>query len=476
MSDGRIPREPDSMRDAQIPHDSGVGTLLRDARLQCGHDLYDVSQSLRIRYSYLEAIEKNRFRELPGPAYAIGFIRAYAEHVGLDGGEVVRRFKTGGAGVGGVSDLTFPVPVPEDGIPGGAILFVSIFVAILAYGGWYVSTSDDGFIADLISSPPETLAESGGSHTEAVAATEPGNGVQQEVGADGPAVSDPSAMEEAIKTRAMTIPAGNGQVAHPDAAGPVVAETTAAGVMPVLPAEGESPAEGETPVREMTAAETPPVDTSGSVQVLRLPPVEPPAPAPVAATQTPPAKTPPAETHAAGTEGAAENAPQAVVRSETTTTTTTTTWTATTSTAPESAPGPQPASVAGSAPSAPIVETVEVAGIPEAPDTQAVEPSQARVLGDETGNSRIVVRAKVNSWIQIRDDVANQLLVTRLLRAGDTYQVPDRTGLKLLTGNAGALEIVVDGVQAPPIGPMGAVRRDVALDADSLMTGTAVRQ
>ncbi len=473
MSDGRFPREPDGMRDAQIPHDSGIGTLLREARLQCGHDLYDVSQSLRIRYSYLEAIEKNRFQELPGPAYAIGFIRAYAEHVGLDGGEVVRRFKTGGAGVGGVSDLTFPVPVPEDGIPGGAILFVSIFVAILAYGGWYVSTSDDGFIADLISPPPETLAESGGSHTEAVAATEPGNGGQQEVGADGSAVSDPSVMEEAIKARAMTNSAGNGRAAHPDAAGPVVAETTAAGAMPVPPVEGE------TPVRETIAAETPPVDTTGSVQVLRLPPVEPPAP--VAATQTPPAETPPAETppaetHAAGTEGAAVNAPQAVVRSETTTTTTTTTWTATTSTAPSSDSESAPASMAGSAPAAPIVETVEVAGIPEAPDAQAVEPSQARVLGDETGNSRIVVRARVNSWIQIRDDVANQLLVTRLLRAGDTYQVPDRTGLKLLTGNAGALEIVVDGVQAPPIGPMGAVRRDVALDADSLMTGTAARQ
>jgi cytoskeleton protein RodZ len=147
--------------------------------------------------------------------------------------------------------------------------------------------------------------------------------------------------------------------------------------------------------------------------------------------------------------------------------------------APEPTPIPEPVEAAAipAAPEpAPMPEPVEVAAIPAVPETQSVGPSQARVLGNENGDSRIVVRAKINSWIQIRDDVANQLLVTRLLRAGDSYHVPNRSGLKLLTGNAGALEIMVDGVLAPPIGLVGAVRRDVALDAESLMAGTAVRQ
>ena len=66
------------------------------------------------------------------------------------------------------------------------------------------------------------------------------------------------------------------------------------------------------------------------------------------------------------------------------------------------------------------------------------------------------------------------LLVTRLLRAGDTYVVPDQPGLTLLTGNAGALEILVDGEAVEPIGEEGAVRRNVVLDAEKLLGGTAV--
>lgn len=88
--------------------------------------------------------------------------------------------------------------------------------------------------------------------------------------------------------------------------------------------------------------------------------------------------------------------------------------------------------------------------------------------------SRIVVRAKLDSWIQVRDSIARRLLVTRLLRAGDSYRVPNRPGLTLLTGNAGALEILVDGKPVPSIGGIGTVRRDVALDAAKLKAGTAV--
>ncbi len=84
------------------------------------------------------------------------------------------------------------------------------------------------------------------------------------------------------------------------------------------------------------------------------------------------------------------------------------------------------------------------------------------------------MRAVTNSWIQIRDDIAGELLLTRLLRAGDHYEVPDRKGLKLSTGNAGALEILVDGKTVPSIGGAGDVRRNVALDAGKLKAGTAV--
>src|SRR5258708_2566842 len=72
---------------------SGVGTDLRDARERLGWTLPAVAASLRIRLPYLEAIEAGRTRELPGNAYAVGFIRTYATAMGLDPDEICRRFR-----------------------------------------------------------------------------------------------------------------------------------------------------------------------------------------------------------------------------------------------------------------------------------------------------------------------------------------------------------------------------------------------
>ena len=115
----------------------GVGALLRASRLRLGEGLRDVAAILRIRHLYLEAIEEERYADLPGPTYATGFVRAYAEHTGLDSDEVVRRFKREISGVQEAADLVFPTPIPERSIPGGAIAFVGVVIAALAYGAWY---------------------------------------------------------------------------------------------------------------------------------------------------------------------------------------------------------------------------------------------------------------------------------------------------------------------------------------------------
>lgn len=94
------------------------------------------------------------------------------------------------------------------------------------------------------------------------------------------------------------------------------------------------------------------------------------------------------------------------------------------------------------------------------------------VLAPSSLASRIVVRANASSWIQVRDDNVNELILTRLLRAGDSYPVPHKPGLVLLTGNANALEIFVDGMKAPAIDG-GGVRRSIVLDAERLRLGTA---
>ena len=63
---------------------------------------------------------------------------------------------------------------------------------------------------------------------------------------------------------------------------------------------------------------------------------------------------------------------------------------------------------------------------------------------------------------------------TRVLRTGDRYLVPNEADLLLATGNAGGLQILVDGRPTPRLGPVGVVKREIPLDPDRLLAGNAV--
>ena len=116
---------------------SSIGALLRAARMRQGLEVQDVSSALRIRLVHLQAIEDGRFGDLPGPTYAVGFVRAYADHLGLDVDEVVARFRSEVTTYTGRTELRFPAPMPESRVPSGAVLLISVALAAVAYGGWY---------------------------------------------------------------------------------------------------------------------------------------------------------------------------------------------------------------------------------------------------------------------------------------------------------------------------------------------------
>ncbi len=106
--------------------------------------------------------------------------------------------------------------------------------------------------------------------------------------------------------------------------------------------------------------------------------------------------------------------------------------------------------------------------IPAAPQLASRIPGrEPQVYGADNVDARIVLRAHQDSWVQVRD-AQDSLLLTRVLRQGDEYRVPNRSGLTLLTGNAGGIEILVDGRRVQPLGPLGAVRRDIVLDPEQL--------
>src|SRR4051794_36977843 len=72
---------------------SRVGAELRAARLARGEDLGDVADYLRIRPSFLAALEAGEVGATPGRTYARGFLRSYAEHLGMDADRLVAPLK-----------------------------------------------------------------------------------------------------------------------------------------------------------------------------------------------------------------------------------------------------------------------------------------------------------------------------------------------------------------------------------------------
>lgn len=133
-----------------------------------------------------------------------------------------------------------------------------------------------------------------------------------------------------------------------------------------------------------------------------------------------------------------------------------------------------PSPPATTEPALPLVPPppAQTAALPAIPGGGATPvPDQPHVYGLANGNTRILIRALSDSWIQIRDK-DHKPIFTRQLHAGDTYHVPDGPGLTMKTGKGVGLAITVDGRQAPPIG--GAVRSNISLDPDRLLAGTAL--
>ena len=107
-----------------------VGQLLKKARTQKKLELSSVAQSLCIRKFYLEKIEQDQLESLPGDMYAVGFIRSYARHVGLDDGALVEKLKNQSAHVLERPSLVMPTPLPEVGVPTIKLAIVATGVAL----------------------------------------------------------------------------------------------------------------------------------------------------------------------------------------------------------------------------------------------------------------------------------------------------------------------------------------------------------
>jgi cytoskeleton protein RodZ len=324
-----------------------AGADLRAARERLGWALPDVAAMLRIRLSYLEALESGRLKQLPGNAYALGFLRSYATALGLDTEEVARGFRAEIGEIPRHCDLIFPTPVPERGLPAGALILLGLLLVGGAYTGWYRLSGEGKLPAETVTQVPVRLA---------------------------------SLAEQAL-------PGPDGRIPLP---------------APPPPAPPRAADDDQFESRHAAADN------------------------PLLAPEPPPPPPPIEEMHSASIPGA----------------------TATTAIA---------------MPVTPPLRRVE-----EVPLQAATLPATGDTASAD--GARVVLRFTGDTWVQVKER-GGQALVTKVMKAGDTFPVPTRANLVLNTGNAGRVEILVDGVVVPSIGGAGSVRNNVTLDPDQLKAG-----
>ncbi len=112
-----------------------VGALLKEMRLQKGLKTPDISKKLCIRKCYLDAIEESNYKEIPAFPYGIGFIRSYANFLGLNGENIVELYKEE-TNIAEPKDMHLLEPQPEASMPGWRYLLVSLLAIAALYGGW----------------------------------------------------------------------------------------------------------------------------------------------------------------------------------------------------------------------------------------------------------------------------------------------------------------------------------------------------
>jgi cytoskeleton protein RodZ len=381
-----------------------LGAQLRQERLQRGQDLDDVAQHLRIKSGYLFALEQGDLSGMPGRAYALGFLRSYADHLGFDGEELISRIKSTVDNLTDQTRLRIRTPAPESRLPKTPIVMISLAVIAGIYAGWaYLNRTSRVVVETVAEVPDELRARSVQALPQAANERSPA--------ADPAQVERPSAGAAAEVTptadleAAPPLPATMGDSAPPPSA--------------------EPPRDAPEPLAEPEAG--PSVEPRGST-----------------ARAVPPGT--PAVQPAARSGRAQPDAPAQA--------------------GPPVNDQPAPTGVAPTAAAAAGGEALARAD-PTADDVQTQGDQNAIV------EPRVLLRAREEAWIQISSPTGDYAF-TRTLQPGEVVTVPNRADLELWTGNAGGLDIIVDGTPVPVLAGAGSgsVRRNVSLDPARLLQAT----
>ncbi|TNE33446.1 MAG: DUF4115 domain-containing protein [Alphaproteobacteria bacterium] len=430
-----------------------VGRRLREAREAKGVSIHDIAEILRLRATQVQALEEGEYDRLPGQAFVTGFLRSYANLVDLDAVAIVDLYKQEGAGGLRAPSLAFPEPTSGGRIPGGGLLLSSLVLALVLLAGWILYQESENLDFERVAELPENLAKKiqespaagnvmGENETDTIAISRPEDSDDQtaaDSNTDADGMSKPKESGPASKKME--------EVENPVGMAKTAAEKNDTGEKsetskPMLSGSFEKKAEEiEKKVEAAVAGETPAEKAE------------------VAAAE----KFDPAQADPSSNENKTENI--AATQDESA------------SSLAKEEPEMKVVETPTTAPKLPVSSypqsTMKVASASNAASEEDQDSPMPRTFGVENKDARVVVRATEESWVEVRSD-ADKLL-SRVLKPGDVYMAPNEPDLKLTTGNAGGLEIRVDGRKISSLGGSGAILRDVPLVADNLLGNGAAQ-
>lgn len=170
-----------------LPAEAGLGERLRQMREARGESVGEVAEALKLSRRQVEALESGDFAALPGPAFARGFLRNYARHLGLDPQRALA--EAGLLEARPAVDLT-PVSNAAGDMPSGgrarnsvlpaAMAVVALLAVVFAgtYFGWFEITPEGEIpvgteVVEPMSAPDMAPAEAGAGAEPADAVSAP---------------------------------------------------------------------------------------------------------------------------------------------------------------------------------------------------------------------------------------------------------------------------------------------------------------
>ena len=428
-----------------------VGAQLRAAREVKGLTLHQVADVLRLRASQVHALEEGDFNSLPGQTFVTGFLRSYANLLDLDAVAIVELYKHEEGNGLHVPSLAFPEPTSGGRIPGAGILLGTLVLALILLAGWFLYQESESLDFERVAELPDHLAGKirNLESSELANATIPTNAQQSAEPSPNITKIPPTVSSEPIEettdiTAVQDVVTENSIATNPSEIAPHSAEATnkvSEDTASLAPNTTSSSENSEAVVELTDKAEGVTLgegteETSNNV---------------VIATNEGTPSVPLVE----DTQKIHNEEMQTAVVADTVS------HEATASNSPD----PAPASVAvASYPQ----DILKIAPASQSAAAETSESPMLRTFGVENTDARVVVRATEESWVEVKS-AGKKPVLSRVLKPGDVYMAPNTPNLKLATGNAGGLEIRVDGKEIKSLGGTGTILREVPLVAERLL-------